>query len=74
MQSICVLVNFEILSLNPPYTDIIREGLRLASVVTTRLPRSAPDEVLRYKDWDIPAGVSDTIISSNEASRESSIY
>ncbi|KAJ5568242.1 hypothetical protein N7450_010728 [Penicillium hetheringtonii] len=31
-------------------------GLRLASVVTTRLPRSAPDEVLRYKDWDIPAG------------------
>ncbi|KAJ5755047.1 hypothetical protein N7533_004590 [Penicillium manginii] len=31
-------------------------GIRLASVVTTRLPRSAPDEILRYKEWDIPAG------------------
>ncbi|KAJ5628200.1 hypothetical protein N7490_010428 [Penicillium lividum] len=40
----------------PYLTATIREGLRLSSVVTTRLPRSAPDEVLRYKQWDIPAG------------------
>ncbi|KAJ5286982.1 hypothetical protein N7478_002668 [Penicillium angulare] len=35
---------------------VIREGLRLSSVVTTRLPRSAPDEVLQYNQWKIPAG------------------
>jgi hypothetical protein len=43
------------------YTAVIREGIRLASVVTTRLPRSAPDEILRYKEWDIPAGVSGAV-------------
>ncbi|KAJ5088068.1 hypothetical protein N7456_011684 [Penicillium angulare] len=35
---------------------VIREGLRLSSVVTTRLPRSAPDETLQYNQWKIPAG------------------
>ncbi|KAJ5151304.1 uncharacterized protein N7482_010556 [Penicillium canariense] len=34
----------------------IREGLRLSSVVTTRLPRSAPDQILQYQQWEIPAG------------------
>lgn len=43
------------------HTAVIREGIRLASVVTTRLPRLAPDEVLQYKEWDIPAGVSSTV-------------
>lgn len=47
------------------HTAVIREGIRLASVVTTRLPRSAPDEVLQYKEWDIPAGVSGAMILVN---------
>lgn len=37
---------------------VVREGLRLSSVVTTRLPRSAPDEVLQFQEWEIPPGVS----------------
>ncbi|KAL3476651.1 cytochrome P450 [Aspergillus californicus] len=40
----------------PYLSAVIREGLRLSSVVTTRLPRSAPDEVLQYQQWWIPAG------------------
>lgn len=36
---------------------VIQEGLRLSSIVTTRLPRIAPDEVLEYMQWQIPAGV-----------------
>ncbi|CAI7578735.1 unnamed protein product [Penicillium pancosmium] len=40
----------------PYLTATIREGLRLSSVVTTRLPRSAPNEILQYQDWQIPAG------------------
>jgi cytochrome P450 len=45
------------IGLIPVKTATIKEGLRLASIIITRLPRSAPDEVLRYKQWDIPAGV-----------------
>ncbi|KAJ5091017.1 hypothetical protein N7532_009701 [Penicillium argentinense] len=37
-------------------TATIREGLRLESIVTTRLLLSAPNDVLRYQQWDIPAG------------------
>ncbi|KAJ6030655.1 uncharacterized protein N7446_000282 [Penicillium canescens] len=48
--------NMDRLEQMPYLTATIREGLRLASVVTTRPPCSAPDEVLRYRQWDIPAG------------------
>lgn len=37
---------------------VISEGLRLSYGTTTRLPRIAPNEVLNYNGWDIPAGVS----------------
>ncbi|CAI7605748.1 unnamed protein product [Penicillium manginii] len=40
----------------PYLSSVIREGLRISSVVTTRLPRSAPDEILQYHQWQIPAG------------------
>ncbi|KAF9886516.1 hypothetical protein FE257_011423 [Aspergillus nanangensis] len=40
----------------PYLTATIREGLRLSSIVTSRLPRSAPDEDLWYQEWRIPAG------------------
>ncbi|KAH7316957.1 cytochrome P450 [Stachybotrys elegans] len=40
----------------PYLSAVIKEGFRLSSVVTTRLPRSAPDEDLYYGDWIIPAG------------------
>ncbi|GAD93895.1 benzoate 4-monooxygenase cytochrome P450, putative [Paecilomyces variotii No. 5] len=40
-----------------PYLGaVINEGLRLSYGVTTRLPRVAPTEALRYKDWVIPPG------------------
>ncbi|RAL63677.1 hypothetical protein DID88_003720 [Monilinia fructigena] len=35
---------------------VITETLRISSVVTTRLPRVAPDENLKFKQWTIPAG------------------
>jgi cytochrome P450 len=35
----------------------VKEGLRISAVVTTRLPRIAPDEALIYGRWRIPAGV-----------------
>jgi cytochrome P450 len=37
---------------------VISEGLRISIGVTTRLPRIATDEVLKYKEWVIPFGVS----------------
>lgn len=37
---------------------VINEGLRLSIGTFTRHPRIAPDTVLKYKDWIIPAGVS----------------
>ena len=36
---------------------VITEGIRIASITTSRLSRSAPTENLRYKDWIIPPGV-----------------
>ena len=36
---------------------VITEGIRIASISTSRLSRSAPTETLRYKDWLIPPGV-----------------
>ncbi|MCJ1245681.1 hypothetical protein MMC30_002885 [Trapelia coarctata] len=35
---------------------VIKEGHRIAAVITTRLIRSAPNEVLKYREWEIPAG------------------
>ncbi|PYH49237.1 cytochrome P450 [Aspergillus saccharolyticus JOP 1030-1] len=40
----------------PFLSATIKEGLRLSSLVTTRLPRLAPNETLHYKQWQIPAG------------------
>ena len=40
----------------PYLTAVIKEGLRLAYGVSVRLPRSAPDTALRFKDWVIPKG------------------
>ena len=39
-------------------TAVIDEGIRLMHGVTTRLPRVSPTEPLTYKNWIIPAGVS----------------
>ncbi|THC93438.1 hypothetical protein EYZ11_007097 [Aspergillus tanneri] len=46
----------ELLEKLPYLNATIKEGLRLSSIVTTRLPRIAPDEVLQYQKWQIPAG------------------
>lgn len=37
---------------------VIQEVHRIGAVITTRLIRIAPNESLRYKEWEIPAGVS----------------
>ena len=40
----------------PYLTAVILEGLRLGYGVSTRLPRIAPDRVIKYKEWEIPPG------------------
>lgn len=42
----------------PYLTAVLKEALRLSYGVAERLPRSAPDEVLLYKEWAIPKGTS----------------
>jgi cytochrome P450 len=42
----------------PYLTAVIKEGLRLSYGASVRLPRSAPDTELRFKDWVIPRGTS----------------
>ncbi|PNS20320.1 Isotrichodermin C-15 hydroxylase [Sphaceloma murrayae] len=37
-------------------TAVITEGLRISAIVTTRLPRIAPNQVLQYGSYSIPAG------------------
>jgi hypothetical protein len=39
-------------------TGVVDEALRLSYGLIIRLPRIAPNEDLRYKDYTIPAGVS----------------
>lgn len=46
---------------------MVRESLRLGFGITCRLPRVAPEEVLRYKGYEIPPGVSLRILSFDPA-------
>lgn len=48
-----------------PDSTTVPTGLRLLSIVTTRLPRSPRDEVLQYQNRRIPAGVSSNIAPSS---------
>lgn len=41
----------------PYLTAVIHEGLRLSYGTTTHLQRIAPDQVLKFNDWEIPPGV-----------------
>ncbi|EFQ97905.1 trichodiene oxygenase [Nannizzia gypsea CBS 118893] len=42
---------------NLPYlAAVIKEGLRISALVTSRLPRISPDKILEYGGWKIPAG------------------
>ncbi|KAK2743929.1 hypothetical protein FQN57_004552 [Myotisia sp. PD_48] len=40
----------------PYLSAVIKEGLRLSAVVTSRLPRIAMDETIQYQHWKIPPG------------------
>ncbi|KAE8379737.1 cytochrome P450 [Aspergillus bertholletiae] len=40
----------------PYLTADIKEGLRVSAIVTSRLPRIAPDEMLEFRGWKIPSG------------------
>jgi cytochrome P450 len=41
----------------PYLNSVISEGLRLSFGVSAPLPRIAPDEILVFREWTIPAGV-----------------
>ena len=43
---------------NKDQRAVITEAHRIAAVITSRLIRIAPTEVLKFRDLDIPAGVS----------------
>ena len=38
-------------------TAVIKEALRVACLITSRLPMVCPDKSLQYKEWIIPPGV-----------------
>jgi len=40
----------------PYLTACVREGIRLSSGVSVRLPRISPEKPMKYKDWVIPIG------------------
>jgi len=42
----------------PYLTGVVKECLRLSHGVSLRIPRIAPHQEMRYKDWIIPAGTS----------------
>lgn len=42
----------------PYLTGVVKESLRLSHGVSLRLPRIAPSQEMRYRDWIIPAGTS----------------
>lgn len=44
-------------------TAVLKEGLRLSSLISTRLPRVAPDEELHFHGYEIPRGVSQDFLS-----------
>ncbi|OOQ82392.1 putative cytochrome P450 [Penicillium brasilianum] len=57
----------------PYLTAVISEGLRLSAVVTSRLPRIAPDEDLVCHGWRIPAGTSISM-SNHFVLRDATIF
>ncbi|PGH15364.1 hypothetical protein AJ80_05548 [Polytolypa hystricis UAMH7299] len=40
----------------PYLRHVVMESMRITALVTGRLARIAPDEVLRYQEWEIPPG------------------
>jgi len=40
----------------PYFSAVITEGIRLSHVVSSRMPRYAPDEQIKYGQWVIPVG------------------
>lgn len=41
----------------PYLTAVVKEGLRLSTGVSVRLPRVSPAQPIKYKHWEIPAGI-----------------
>ncbi|KAK8079184.1 hypothetical protein PG994_002991 [Apiospora phragmitis] len=40
----------------PYFSAVVTEGIRICHVVSSRMPRYAPDEEIKYGEWVIPAG------------------
>ncbi|KAH0344390.1 alcohol oxidase, partial [Aureobasidium melanogenum] len=49
-------VSWQQLEQLPYFRAVITEAHRVQAVITTRLIRIAPNEVLKFQDWEIPAG------------------
>jgi len=42
---------------------VVTEAHRVSAVITTRLIRIAPNEILKFRDWEIPAGTPTSMTS-----------
>lgn len=49
-------VDLKTLEKLPWLTAVVKESLRIAAIVTSRLPLVSPKEPLRYLSWEIPSG------------------
>ncbi|KAL5356850.1 cytochrome P450 [Aspergillus floccosus] len=56
MPSVASVPSLDTLERLPYFNAVLKEGLRISSIVTTRLPRIAPYETLQPRGWHIPPG------------------
>ncbi|KAK2601850.1 hypothetical protein QQS21_004633 [Conoideocrella luteorostrata] len=49
-------INVSVLEQLPYLTAVLMEGLRLSPGIATRMARVAPNQILMYNNWKIPAG------------------
>ena len=57
----------------PYLSAVVREGLRLSTGVSVRLPRVSPMKRMSYKKWQIPAGTA-VSMTTLDALRDPQIY
>lgn len=50
--------NWQILEKIPYFWAVVKEGLRVSVGAYSRLPRVNETQVMRYKGWEVPPGVS----------------
>lgn len=53
---------------------VIKESLRLSALVTSRLPLISPDNALFFREWEIPAGVSECLLPKVKHCSQLGVY